>query len=119
MEECKSIELLYIEKLKKILRDLEIEPQILAYKYFITIIPIAINYITKNEKFYIGDLYLKIAERHKTTYLKAEKAIRYCYKNDNIDKNEMMQKYFGVTYKIKNSNLVILIAERIIENLTN
>lgn len=92
-----------------IFKTLEIPKNWKGYKYLKT----ATFLLLENEDYFVGDIYKIISKLHKTTYSKTEKVIRYICEQ----KQNELKKYFEVNYKIYNSKLITLTAEKVQESV--
>ena len=95
-------------KVKQILNDLNIKISQKGYTYWVD----AVKYVIENDiTFYsmTKEIYPKIAEKYNDVAHRVERALRHAHEN----KNEAIQAYFGVTYKIDNSALLALIVDKI------
>lgn len=95
-------------KTKQILKKIEACPHWLGYKYIIT----AISFLYKNrdKDIYMQEIYDEIKQKHKTTYSRAEKCIRYLVN----EKQEKIKEYFNVSYRVTNIEFIALIQEEIL-----
>ena len=83
---------------KKLLNKFEMQPNWLGYKMWVTAIKLKLENETKYEK--MGGIYVDVAKKHKSTYVKVERAMRYALNEGNTE--EKIRKYFKVNYKITN-----------------
>lgn len=101
-EEIKQVKL----KLTKILNKLGFKANWLGRKYWITsvleLIRLRKNNLYENK---LGYFYTYVSKRHRTTYSKAEEAMRYCIKHNRAK----IQEYFNLDYKINNSAFLQLL----------
>lgn len=102
----------YFEKseTKKKLLEYQIPLNWLGFKYLVTAIPYVIDKIQSNEKVVMGELYLFIGEKYKTSGSNVERVIRYVCKqmeNGNVKKIECK--------KLTNQTLIVDLAMSLME----
>lgn len=100
------------KQILNLFKNIKINIGLLGCRYWITA---AIKLIQDEQtgqyqKTTMGDFYKYAASKHKTTYFKAEKAMRYVVE----EYQELIRQYFNITnYKIRNREFLQLICDAI------
>lgn len=100
------------KQILNLFKNIKINIGLLGCRYWITV---AIKLIQDEQtgqyqKTTMGDFYKYAASKHKTTYFKAEKAMRYVVE----EYQELIRQYFNITnYKIRNREFLQLICDAI------
>lgn len=114
-----NIKLEESEKIKKIakqvLKEIGIKTHILGFKYWVTALLLVIE---DKENFETGNivmmqLYARIARKHKTTFSKVERAMRYVHLELDL------KQQFNVDYPINNTALLFLLKDEVINRMHN
>lgn len=95
-------------KTKQILNELDVNMRLKGYRYWIE----AVRYVIENNKTFYSmtqEIYPKIAEKYNDTSSRVERALRHVLES----KQEELQQYFKIRYKISNSALLALIVDKI------
>lgn len=95
----------------KVLKEIDVCPDWLGFKYIITAIKLMIN--NKNDNFKIGEIYKDVAKKHRTTYSKVERNIRYTKENIKINLNQ----YFETKHKVTNSSFLYFIKNKVLMSI--
>lgn len=90
----------------KILKEIDVCPNFLGFKYIVTAIKLMIN----SDEYKAVSIYKEISKKHRTTYSKVERAIRYARENSNIE----LSKYFETEHKITNSSFLFFIKNKVL-----
>lgn len=96
---------------ERILDEIGIRVNVKGYRLWVTAVQIKL----KNEDETMGNLYIDVAAKHKTTASKAERALRYAYE----DINEQCMKYFNIQYKTNNTVFLEYLCKKTIKILQN
>ena len=89
------------KEIRNILKRLGVNPSLLGYKYWIT----AVFYAVKNQKYTMNDVYTYVAKKHRTSYSKAERALRYAMNEANVE-------ILDYKNKLTNSSLLAILVEK-------
>lgn len=114
-----NIELEESEKIKKIakqvLKEIGIKTHILGFKYWVTALLLVIEDEENSEtgNIVMMKLYSRIARKHKRTFSKVERAMRYVH--SELD----LKQQFDVEYPINNTALLFLLKEEIMNRMHN
>ena len=106
-----------VKEIKKILDEIGAKRNFKGYRMWITAAMYAIN---KSKSTYgeyeMKEVYENVSKRHKSTYIKSEKAMWYLL--NDADKNKI-KKFFEVSYKITNSIFLILLVDKVADRLNS
>lgn len=114
-----NIKLEESEKIKKIakqvLKEIGIKTHILGFKYWVTALLLVIEdeENSENGNIVMMKLYLRIARKHKTTFSKVERAMRYVHLELDL------KRQFDVDYPINNTALLFLLKEEVMDRMHN
>lgn len=114
-----NIKLEESEKIKKIakqvLKEIGIKTHILGFKYWVTALLLVIEdeENSENGNIVMMKLYSRIARKHKTTFSKVERAIRYVHLELDL------KQQFDVDYPINNTALLFLLKEEVMNKMHN
>ncbi len=97
------------ETTKKVLKNMGMKINFLGFKYWQTAVIIVMN--RNQEKLTMTRLYMEIAKRHRTTFSRVERAMRYAYQELDL------KQYFDVKYKISNMEMLFLLQYKVQEIL--
>ncbi len=104
-----------VKEIKKTLDEIGAKRNFKGYRMWITAAMYVINKSKSvYEEYEMKEVYEHISKRHKSTYTKSERAMRYVL--DDLDK-EKIKKFFGVPYKITNSTFLILLIDKVEDRL--
>lgn len=104
------------KEIKQILNDLNLKISCKGYDYWVTAIEYVLHTITELESrpSMVRGVYGHVAETYNTTRSRSERAMRHILE----DKENLIKEYFGIDYKIANSDFLYLCVNRI-EELDN
>ena len=114
-----NIKLEESEKIKKIakqlLKEIGIKTHILGFKYWVTALLLVIEDEENSEtgNIVMMKLYFRIARKHKTTFSKVERAMRYVHLELDL------KQQFDVDYPINNKALLFLLKDEVINRMHN
>lgn len=100
---------------KQLLKEIGIKTHILSFKYWITALLLVIEDGEKleNKNIVMMQLYACIARKHKTTFSKVERAMRYVHLELEL------KQQFNVNYPINNTALLFLLKEEVMNRMHN
>lgn len=100
---------------KQLLKEIGIKTHILGFKYWVTALLLVIEdeENSENRNIVMMQLYARIARKHKTTFSKVERAMRYVHLELDL------KQQFNVDYSINNTALLFLLKDEVINRMHN
>ena len=102
---------------KVILAELDITPINYGYRYILFLIPIVIERLQNYETVELNEIYRKIMRTYKKTYNQVNLPIYKAIRVGNYSRTKEIREYFNTNTKITPKRLLILIAEKVINQL--